>query len=57
LDGVAFILPDTGLFRYMHVRKGALISCQIEGTPSAFVRRGRNINSSNLYPLPAQAEH
>jgi hypothetical protein len=57
LDGVAFILPDTGLFRHMHVRKEALLSCQIEDTPSTFARRGRNISSSNLYPLPGQAEH
>jgi hypothetical protein len=57
LDGVAFILPDTGLFRYMHVRKEALLSCQIEDTPSTFARRGRNISSSNLYPLPAHTEH
>ena len=32
LDGMASILPDTGLFLYMYVRKEALLSSQIEGT-------------------------
>lgn len=35
LDGVASILPDTPLFRYMYVRKEALLSSQIEGTQSS----------------------
>lgn len=32
LDGMASILPDTGLFFYMYIRKEALLSSQIEGT-------------------------
>ena len=35
LDGVASILPDTSLFLYMHVRKEAVLSSQIEGTQSS----------------------
>ena len=35
LDGMASILPDTGLFLYMYVRKEALLSSQIEGTQSS----------------------
>lgn len=35
LDGVSLILPDTSLFLYMHVRKEALLSSQIEGTQSS----------------------
>lgn len=35
LDGVATILPATPLFLYMHVRKEALLSAQIEGTQSS----------------------
>ncbi|CCB67858.1 MULTISPECIES: Fic family protein [unclassified Hyphomicrobium] len=36
LDGVASILPSTGLFVFMYVRKEALLSSQIEGTQSSF---------------------
>jgi Fic family protein len=35
LDGVTSILPSTGLFLYMYVRKEALLSSQIEGTQSS----------------------
>jgi Fic family protein len=35
LDGMASVLPDTGLFLYMYVRKEALLSSQIEGTQSS----------------------
>jgi Fic family protein len=35
LDGVASILPSTGLFVFMYVRKEALLSSQIEGTQSS----------------------
>lgn len=35
LDGVATVLPDTGLFLYMYVRKEAVLSAQIEGTQSS----------------------
>ena len=34
LDGVASVLPDTGLFVWMYIRKEALLSSQIEGTQS-----------------------
>lgn len=34
LDGVASVLPDTGLFIWMYIRKEALLSSQIEGTQS-----------------------
>jgi Fic family protein len=36
LDGLTTILPDTGLFLYLYVRKEALLSSQIEGTKSSF---------------------
>lgn len=36
LDGVTSLLPDTGLFIYLYVRKEALLSSQIEGTQSSF---------------------
>lgn len=36
LDGVAALLPDTGLFIYAYVRREALLSSQIEGTQSSF---------------------
>lgn len=35
LEGMASILPDTGLFLYMYVRKEALLSSQIESTQSS----------------------
>lgn len=35
LDGIARLLPDTGLFLYLYVRKEALLSSQIEGTQSS----------------------
>ncbi|NBC32912.1 MAG: Fic family protein [Alphaproteobacteria bacterium] len=35
LDGLAAVLPDTGLFIYLYVRKEALLSSQIEGTQSS----------------------
>lgn len=35
LDGVTTLLPDTGLFIYLYVRKEALLSSQIEGTQSS----------------------
>jgi Fic family protein len=35
LDGSASVLPDTQLFLYMHVRKEAVLSSQIEGTQSS----------------------
>lgn len=35
LDGVTTLLPDTGLFIHLYVRKEALLSSQIEGTQSS----------------------
>jgi Fic family protein len=35
LDGMTSILPDSGLFVFMYVRKEALLSSQIEGTQSS----------------------
>lgn len=35
LDGITTMLPDTGLFIYLYVRKEALLSSQIEGTQSS----------------------
>ena len=35
LDGVADVLPDSGLFLYYYVRKEAVLSSQIEGTQSS----------------------
>ena len=35
LDGLSTLLPDTGVFIYMYVRKEAVISSQIEGTQSS----------------------
>lgn len=35
LDSLSALLPDTGLFLYMYVRKEALLSSQIEGTQSS----------------------
>jgi len=35
LDGISMILPDASLFLYMHVRKEAVLSSQIEGTQSS----------------------
>lgn len=35
LDGLAAILPETGLFLYSYVRKEAVLSAQIEGTQSS----------------------
>ncbi|WPD23471.1 MAG: Fic family protein [Candidatus Electrothrix scaldis] len=35
LDAVSVLLPDTGLFLYMYVRKEAVLSSQIEGTQSS----------------------
>lgn len=35
LSGVASMLPDTPLFLYMHIRKEALLSSQIEGVESS----------------------
>jgi Fic family protein len=35
LDGISSVLPGTGLFLYMYVRKEALLSSQIEGTQSS----------------------
>jgi len=35
LDSVSTLLPDTGLFLYMYVRKEAVLSSQIEGTQSS----------------------
>ncbi len=35
LDGISSILPATGLFLYMYVRKEAVLSSQIEGTQSS----------------------
>ena len=34
LDGITTLLPDKALFLYMYVRKGAVLSSQIEGTQS-----------------------
>lgn len=34
LDGITALVPDTGLFLYMYVRKEAVLSSQIEGTQS-----------------------
>lgn len=36
LDSVSVLLPDTGLFLYMYVRKEAVLSSMIEGTQSSF---------------------
>lgn len=35
LDGMSMVLPDAALFLYMHVRKEAVLSSQIEGTQSS----------------------
>ncbi|MHB8763294.1 MAG: Fic family protein, partial [Deferrisomatales bacterium] len=35
LDGISSVLPETGLFLYMYVRKEAVLSSQIEGTQSS----------------------
>ena len=35
LDSVSTLLPDTGLFLYMYVRKEAVLSSMIEGTQSS----------------------
>lgn len=35
LDSLTTLLPDTGLFLYMYVRKEAVLSSQIEGTQSS----------------------
>ncbi len=35
LDSLGVLLPDTSLFLYMHVRKEAVLSSQIEGTQSS----------------------
>ena len=35
LDGLATVLPDTGMFLYGYVRKEAVLSSQIEGTQSS----------------------
>ncbi len=35
LDAVSVLLPDTGLFLYMYIRKEAVLSSQIEGTQSS----------------------
>jgi len=35
LDSVSVLLPDTSLFRYMYVRKEAVLSSMIEGTQSS----------------------
>ncbi|MEM6782267.1 MAG: Fic family protein [Bacteroidota bacterium] len=35
LDGIATLLPDRDLFLYLYVRKEAVLSSQIEGTPSS----------------------
>jgi Fic family protein len=35
LDGIASLLPNTGLFLYSYVRREALVSSQIEGTQSS----------------------
>jgi len=35
LDGIADMLPDTGLFRYKYVRKEAVLSSQIKGSQSS----------------------
>lgn len=34
LDSITFLLPDPALFLYMHIRKEAVLSSQIEGTQS-----------------------
>ena len=34
LDGMSLLLPNKELFRYMYVRKEAVLSSQIEGTQS-----------------------
>lgn len=36
LDAITTLLPDTGLFLYLYVRKEAVLSSQIEGTQSSF---------------------
>lgn len=36
LNGIAKLIPNISLFIYMYVRKEALLSSQIEGTPSSF---------------------
>jgi Fic family protein len=35
LDGIADVMPDSGLFLYYYVRKEAVLSSQIEGTQSS----------------------
>ena len=35
LDSLSTLLPDTGLFLYMYIRKEAVLSSQIEGTQSS----------------------
>lgn len=35
LDGLTRLLPDPHLFRYMYIRKEAVLSSQIEGTQSS----------------------
>lgn len=35
LDGISSLLPDTGIFLYMYVRKEAVLSSMIEGTQSS----------------------
>lgn len=35
LDGIATILPETGVFLYSYIRKEAVLSSQIEGTQSS----------------------
>ena len=42
LDGVASLLPDLSLLLYTYVRKEAVLSSQIEGTP-ALVLEGKDI--------------
>lgn len=38
LDGLSTLLPDTGIFIYMYVRKEAVVSSQIEGTQSSLTQ-------------------
>ena len=37
LDGCAETLPNSELFVFMYIRKGAVLSCQIEGTQASLM--------------------
>src|ERR1700739_4668410 len=48
LDGLASILPDPSLFIYLYVRKEAVLSSQIEGTPLEIVENLAKLNLSKM---------